>query len=394
VASEQSLVESLADGRTAEEHVKRLEGEYVGLKVGFLNANLREGKSIVESTLQYFESRPNPTQLAVAIYAVGLSEKRYKQLWQLPAGTGKSRVIATAALVWAKANVGGNIHIVIPNELLHARDEATFKNLWRLGHIEDRVRYVSSLPKGVADGDLVLLDEADHLIFSQTDAVRELLAAHKVLAFTATITKSNFESVEIDVVKMMGYTPYKYKVVDRGIEIEPDYNERFEGEGEPSLVDLVLARRQKNPVLVFCTPESLVGLTEQLPSLIQLEKVTDYKVLQSCEDKEDDGEYKVFAAAEESSMRGLDFRAPRLGMVLIVNAPFSSPRDRSQGLSRVGRFSDKCQRIKLGTFADVDNDKSTAVWRRLLKLKEEGMRKKDKYKMKVGPGGDNKKGLV
>jgi len=164
-AAQRSLEQSLADGRTTEEHVRLLQDEFVKLNKGFINATLRDGKSVVETTLQYFDSQPNPTQLAVAIYSVGLSEKKLKQLWQLPAGTGKSRVIATAALVWAKTNPRGNIVIVIPNELLHARDEATFKNLWRLGNIEDRVRYVSSLPEGISTGDLVLLDEADHLLF-------------------------------------------------------------------------------------------------------------------------------------------------------------------------------------------------------------------------------------
>jgi len=187
------------------------------------------------------------------------------------------------------------------------------------------------------------------------------------------------------VVKMMGYWAYKYKVVERGVEIEPDYSERFEGAGAPSLADLVLARRSKNPVLVFCSPAGLVDLTEQLTSVIHLDQLDDYRVLQDCEAKEDDGEYKVFAAAEESSMRGLDFRAPRLGMVLIVNAAFSSPRDRSQGLSRAGRFSDRCHRVKLGPLPDVDKDKSTTVWKRLLKMAEDGMLNKDKYKMKIGP---------
>jgi len=31
--------------------------------------------------MKYFDRQPNPTQLAVAVYAVGLTEKTDKQLW-------------------------------------------------------------------------------------------------------------------------------------------------------------------------------------------------------------------------------------------------------------------------------------------------------------------------
>ena len=115
-------------------------------------------------------------------------------------------------------------------------------------------------------------------------------------------------------------------------------------------------------------------MLKEVSGVTVLEQVSDYKVLTAIEVEDDSGRHRVFATAKEHSMRGLDFRAPTLGMVLIVNAAFSSPRDRSQGLSRVGRFNDDCTRVKLGSFDDVDTERSTAVWTRLLKL-ENGARK-------------------
>ena len=53
--------------------------------------------------------------------------------------------------------------------------------------------------------DLVILDEADHLIFNHTDLVKKVAAKHRVIAFTATISKSNFETAEVGVVKMLGF---------------------------------------------------------------------------------------------------------------------------------------------------------------------------------------------
>ena len=184
----QALEDSLADGHTAADHVGRLESQNIKLSKPFLTAMLRDGNSSVEAALKYFHCKPNATQLAVAVYAVGLLEKNAHQLWQLPAGTGKSRVIAAAALVWAKTNREGLVHIVIPHELLCKRDTATFADLWKLGDVENRVRYQRSPPMDAARDDLVIMDEADLLIFNHTDAVKTVLAKHMVLAFTATIS--------------------------------------------------------------------------------------------------------------------------------------------------------------------------------------------------------------
>jgi len=95
-------------------------------------------------------------------------------MWQLPAGTGKSRVIATAALVWAKNVKEGKVHIVTPSELLKKRDEATFAELWGFGQIEGRVVYHSNAAFEAAEEDLIILDEADSVVFNQHEDVQRL----------------------------------------------------------------------------------------------------------------------------------------------------------------------------------------------------------------------------
>jgi len=77
-------------------------------------------------------------------------------------------------------------------------------------------------------------------------------------------------------------------------------------------------------------------------------------------------------------MRGLDFRARKFGMALVINASFSCPREKSQGMNRVGRFTDKCERIKLGEQPDVDPKLSMAVWSKLLEIRDKGRKKCEK----------------
>ena len=134
-------------------------------------------------------------------------------------------------------------------------------------------------------------------------------------------------------------------------------------------------------MLVYTTDEGLKGLVQVVDDAIVLEEMKDCAMLGDAEAKDDDGMHKVFVTARETSMRGLDFRAPTLGMVLIVNAAFSSPRDKSQGMSRVGRFKDDCTRVKLGLFEDVDDEKSQEVWTKLMKLVNKGRNKSDFYAM-------------
>jgi len=47
-------------------------------------------------------------------------------------------------------------------------------------------------------------------------------------------------------------------------------------------------------------------------------------------------------------------------------------------MNRVGRFADKCVRIKLGSQPDVDEKLSAAVWSSLLLTRDQGRKARDK----------------
>ena len=136
---EQDLSDSLADGFTAAQHLDRLQDYKGKLRTDVATLMIRDGDGIIEEILRYFTHAPNPTQLAVAVYAVGMLTTKRHQLWSLPAGTGKSRIIACAALVYLKTRLLGQVHIVIPSKLLKDRDENMFALLWELGSVKDRV---------------------------------------------------------------------------------------------------------------------------------------------------------------------------------------------------------------------------------------------------------------
>ncbi len=54
-------------------------------------------------------------------------------------------------------------------------------------------------------------------------------------------------------------------------------------------------------------------------------------------------------------MRGIDFRSRGAGVCLIANKSFHSYRALAQGMSRVGRFKDPCEREFVENVNEVDD---------------------------------------
>jgi len=200
---------------------------------------VRDGDGIIEEILRYFTSAPNPIQLAVAIYAVGLLPQKKHQLWSLPAGTGKSRIIACAALTYLKTRALGQVHIVIPTKLLKDRDQSTFAPLWELGSVQGRVEYHEDIPDLVDATDLVIFDEADLFLFSKYDQVAQMSEKRHVLAFTASVSATNFGSVEQELVRMLNFEALSYSVVKRENEQEADFDQLLVGPTQPKLDELI-----------------------------------------------------------------------------------------------------------------------------------------------------------
>jgi hypothetical protein len=73
-------------------------------------------------------------------------------------------------------------------------------------------------------------------------------------------------------------------------------------------------------------------------------------------DKKIEGNYPVYLANEKYGMRGLDYRASgnKHGICLLVCSPFDNRVNYHQGLMRVGRYGDECNRIINSQIMEVD----------------------------------------
>ena len=53
-------------------------------------------------------------------------------------------------------------------------------------------------------------------------------------------------------------------------------------------------------------------------------------------------------------MRGIDYRSADASMTLVIAKPFENQREAVQGFNRVGRFGDKCCRVRFSEVQLVD----------------------------------------
>ncbi len=113
--------------------------------------------------------KPDNMQFSIAIYAVASLHKRPKQLWQLYAGQGKSRIIAAAALHALMERDINNVHIVFPTTHLMERDKLAFESYFFLTDNDEAIHYHDDLEFVTEKGDLVIIDEVDHSIYDIPD---------------------------------------------------------------------------------------------------------------------------------------------------------------------------------------------------------------------------------
>lgn len=120
---------------------------------------------------------------------------------------GKSRVISTLALMLL-LNTNVNVHIVIPIGALLNRDKSQFKHYWTVSNTTERVHYHQSFDFSVRKNDVILVDEADYLIFKNPEAFYRSASQAPTISMTASKPSDMIDSLEdtvLDHLKMQSY---------------------------------------------------------------------------------------------------------------------------------------------------------------------------------------------
>jgi hypothetical protein len=87
------------------------------------------------------ENKPNSRQLGFAHFSVGLSRKYRKQLWRVPTGKGKSRIMAFICLIALTTGMYSKVYLVFDNQHLMKKDKADFERLWVSSGLTENIQY-------------------------------------------------------------------------------------------------------------------------------------------------------------------------------------------------------------------------------------------------------------
>ena len=158
---------------------------------------------------------PSNLQLLLAIYLIGglvQQRRRQKQAWTLQAGVGKSRIIATAALIALEKTDLSAVHIVTPNSHLAMRDEEDYSSYFELDGHSSRVHYHHSPYFHYSPQDLIIVDEADYQLHMHPQQVSTILGHDFLILLSATTqsAENNDTSLARDVFSRRGVKLYRF----------------------------------------------------------------------------------------------------------------------------------------------------------------------------------------
>ena len=117
---------------------------------------------------------------------------------------GKSRVIHALASMFLCNQMAKVVHIVIPSKGLERRDKKDFKDYWFYGRNEKQVRYHTDINFTGGKDHIVLVDEADTVIFGEPLRLKKVMDKCTTVLFTASCPDPQSKSLESKIFDQLG----------------------------------------------------------------------------------------------------------------------------------------------------------------------------------------------
>lgn len=116
---------NLKDKSSVQEAIDEFIRAYGPIEKPF-SSDLFSPNSLLGMVLHQTENKPNSMQLGLVQYCIGSLRKSQKQLWCVPSGQGKSRIMAFACLLALQTEIFTKVYMVFDNDYLMNRDKAVF----------------------------------------------------------------------------------------------------------------------------------------------------------------------------------------------------------------------------------------------------------------------------
>lgn len=166
------------------------------------------------------------------------------QIWELGGGIGKSRIAATLGLMLLSTRACTRVYFVIPNRGLIVRDREEFKTYWRLSQQESNVEYVDGIDFKPKAKSVVIVDEADFLMFRDPHKFRAFAARQPTICFTATPPEGDADNLERMTYEQLKLKTFNYWPARLGRPKPADDTTRLRKMAAKELYDYITARAQ------------------------------------------------------------------------------------------------------------------------------------------------------
>lgn len=252
---------------------------------------------------------------------MSLLEKFQSLMFVIPGGGGKSRIAAAIAIILANSQSPfSHVHLVFPNETLKRKDEPMFEQYEQ--YCQNVTIHVGIDGLEVTPDAVAIFDEGEAPLFEQTAAFSKLKCRKIILSVTTAEAIGGFEQSILD--------HEGFQVFDETLDKEIP---AFTGVGLPNrreIYDYLQDQLRNSPVLLYCDNQ-MRDTIRQMNNLMDITYITanvDHDTLQdgSLDTRNPHGYFTLLIAYTEVAMRGIDYRAPKNGLLLFVQKPFSHNR--------------------------------------------------------------------
>ncbi len=203
---------------------------------------------------------------AIVLALQALFRKHNWQMWYLRPGCGKSLMLQIIGWLYLTTNAISKVTFVIPDKVLLERDVAEFAGFW--GSLQkNRVEFSVEMPQATSPDQLVLIDEADMLMFGNPkEFFTAIKRSHHCICFSSSL-KGNWQPVLDQLcahyaVKQMVYSPNDYGAAQA--------IEDFIPAGECNLTACIVNAVKSKPVIVYTKNTNLMCVLEQLEVPVKL----------------------------------------------------------------------------------------------------------------------------
>lgn len=220
-----------------------------------------------------------------------------------------------AAAIIIASEAAPVVHMVYNNQYLMQRDHLDAVNMLRLLSItEEQVKFHSSLEFELNEGEFVIIDEADDIIFNQTAQFIEKFTSCRYLCFTATTATNAAEEGLMESIKLKAY---EY-MLNNGVtqyDLSVDSVTASTIEAKVAYIKQLSAT---SPVLVYGPKELCMELVMQCSALFVSPQVDPQQLRTLDQRAPFSNAYKIVVCTDMFGMRGIDYRSNSVTLTLII----------------------------------------------------------------------------